>query len=436
VSAFFPMKFLLQVYISSFVFANCAPKPKGCKVPRIAIFWLAVLVAMPAVSAAQNKDSVRSTAKRNAETLRALGEPLDRCSLGANLGAGPVVLRTQETSALKPGDKLLSLNEIAVVGKSPEDVVAILRKTPPTSTVSLSVERDGQPTSLSVTCTNSRSNFEPLLAALDFAARGKFDECVSTVSRMPYIDTSAAALKVDCASLSRNVSKTDVSAMSAQLAEMAIEDARYAPAARAGVVAQLRNMEGIITEAQGVARFQALVEATKRWPGGEALYSSLAPDWALFRRNSESALRAHLIDPDSARIEWPHGFLLGTWKPFLSKTIEGYWSCGLINARNRMGGYTGATSFVVVLDPSGYVKYSEIGESRDFDLLSASCAKSVKLLPPPPPELKTDTAALGNNGGSSLADELKKLVDLRNSGALSEAEFQAAKTKLLKGSEN
>jgi hypothetical protein len=403
---------------------------------RIAYVFLAVLAVTPSLSAAQNKDEVRSTAKQKVAQLRALGEPLDRCSLGAILGAGPVVLRTHGPTNLKQGDKLLSLSGTSVAGEAPEEVVAILRKISPTSTVSLSVQRDGRATDVSVACTNSRASLEALLAALDLASRGKFDECANAVAQMPYIDTSAAALRADCASLSRNVGKTEVSALVAQVAEMAIEDARYAPDARPAIVKQLRNVEGIITQGQGVPRYQQLVEATKRWPGGEAIYVSSAPDWALFRRNAESALRARLIDPDSARIEWPHGFLLGTWKPFLSKAIEGYWSCGLINARNRMGGYTGATAFVVVVDPTGYLKYSEVGGTDDFDILSASCAKSARLLPPPPAELTNATAASSNVGGSSLADELKKLVDLRNSGALSEAEFQAAKAKLLGGSGN
>jgi hypothetical protein len=117
----------------------------------------------------------------------------------------------------------------------------------------------------------------------------------------------------------------------------------------------------------------------------------------------------------------------------MSKRIDGYWSCGLINARNRMGGYTGSTAFVVVLDPAGYVKYAEIGESKDFDLLTATCSNSVKHLPPPPRELLASQAGERSAGSSSpsLADELQKLVDLRNSGALTEEEFQAAKKQLL-----
>lgn len=399
---------------------------------RNALLALALVAGLPTVCAAQDKNEVRNTAKQQAAAFRALGEPMDRCSLGANIAEGGIVSRTFGVTTLKPGDKLLVLNGNPLTGKSPNDVIALLRQVPATATVALNVERDGAPIDVSVVCTNSRANYEPLLAALDFAARGKFEECVSAVTPLALADTSASVLKLTCTGVQRNASPSDVGALAARTAEMAIEDARYVPSARPMVVQQLRNMEGIITEGVGAARYQQLVDATRKWPGGETVYSTSAPDWALFRRNSEAALRAHLIDPDSARIEWPHGFTRGTWKPFLSKPIEGYWSCGLINARNRMGGYVGAAAFVVVLDPQGTVKYSEMGQgARDFDILSGSCAKSVRLLPPPPPELQAESATAAGTGGSSLADELKKLVDLENAGALTEAEFQAAKAKLL-----
>jgi hypothetical protein len=215
---------------------------------------------------------------------------------------------------------------------------------------------------------------------------------------------------------------------------MWIADAGYSPSLRPEVIQKLRNVEGPITQGQGVARYRALVQATERWPGGETAFATSGPDWALFRRNAETTLRGRLIDPDSARIQWPRGFVMGTWKPFMSKGIEGYWTCGLINARNRMGGYTGSTAFVVVMDSSGYVKYSEIGEAKDYDFLTAACGKSAKLLPPAPPELLAAEASTTGNNGVSIADELKKLVDLHNSGALTDAEFQAAKQRLLGGS--
>jgi hypothetical protein len=39
--------------------------------------------------------------------------------------------------------------------------------------------------------------------------------------------------------------------------------------------------------------------------------------------------------------------------------------------------------------------------------------------------------AVGSNGGTSAADQLSKLADLRDKGAISEAEFQQAKAKAL-----
>lgn len=93
------------------------------------------------------------------------------------------------------------------------------------------------------------------------------------------------------------------------------------------------------------------------------------PDWAGFCRNAESALRARLINAESARIDWPHGFLLGSWKPFMSKRMDGYWTCGLVNARNRMGGYLGSRAFVGVLDPKGKISTPTSGSRRNSTCL-------------------------------------------------------------------
>ena len=98
--------------------------------------------------------------------------------------------------------------------------------------------------------------------------------------------------------------------------------------------------EALITQSVGAAKFQELVALTKQWSGDEEAFARSTSDWTRFRARAEAALRARLIDPDSAKIEWPYGFLYGTWKPPFSKRIEGYWTCGLINARNRMGAYT------------------------------------------------------------------------------------------------
>jgi hypothetical protein len=74
------------------------------------------------------------------------------------------------------------------------------------------------------------------------------------------------------------------------------------------------------------------------------------PSWDQFRTIAEAGVRERMIDPESARITWKGGFFKGEYKPFLSARVEGYIACGSVNARNRLGGYTGATTFVVVID--------------------------------------------------------------------------------------
>ena len=395
--------------------------------------WVVSLGLLPMLAAGQDKDQFRDEAKALESQLRGFGEPRDRCSLGAYIVDGAVVARTSNTATLRPGDRLLIINNVNVTDKRADDVIALLRELAPTAVVLITLDRQRQIIDVEVSCSNSRPTMEPLVNALGYASRGKFDDCLEAVNQLStsHVDTAGAMLKAQCAAVSRNAKKLDVPSLMAQAFAMAIEDARWAPMSRRlELVNQLRSVEGLITQGLGPARFQSLVAATRAWPGGEKLFDESTPDWALFRRNSEAALRARLIDPESAKIEWHYGFLLGWWRPLFSKRIEGYWTCGTINARNRMGGYTGRTSFVVVLNSSGNVNFVDIGESEDFDLVSSACSNSVKLLPPPPAQLLA-ASSLPAAPVLSVADELKKLVDLKNSGALTESEFQAAKQRLL-----
>lgn len=105
------------------------------------------------------------------------------------------------------------------------------------------------------------------------------------------------------------------------------------------------------------------------------------PTWQAFRELAETRIRNSLIDPDSAKISWTHGFRKGFYKPFLESKVFGYATCGHVNARNRMGGYTGTAMFVVVIDYDR-VLYSEIGKP-DGDLLTDGCLKGMRegLLP-------------------------------------------------------
>ncbi|PTA73097.1 hypothetical protein C9412_04955 [Stenotrophomonas sp. Nf1] len=96
-----------------------------------------------------------------------------------------------------------------------------------------------------------------------------------------------------------------------------------------------------------------------------------------------------------------------------------------------MGGYVGSNAFVVVLGEEGQVKYLEMGNSRELDLVGTACAKAVASLPPAPAETATRAGGAGSASAGSLADELKQLAELKASGALTEAEFEAAKQRVL-----
>lgn len=380
---------------------------------------------------AQDRREVRDQARSMAEKLRQEGEPRDRCSLGARVADGAIITNVDEGGTLHPGDRLLRLNHADVSGQSGDYVVEILRDISPDAVIEIELERDSAPTSLSLACQNSRPVIETILAGLDAAGRGKFEQCEDTFARRTDLGGMGAGMRFMCAAVARRPDSNKVAGLAYEAMRQMIAEAHWAPQLRQEVVNGLRQVEGMMSRELGPARFQELVAATQRWPGGGDIFNASEPDMLQFRRVAEQAVRSRLIDPDSARIEWPYGFLNGSWKPPFQKKIDGYWTCGVVNARNRMGGYTGSTSFVAVVSPAGTIQYVEIGTGRDFDLLSGQCANSVRLLPPAPREFAGDGSAPGLSSGLSLADELRKLSELRGSGALTEAEFQAAKQRLL-----
>lgn len=402
-------------------------------VPQSAVGGVLIALLMSTPTLAQDKAKLKSDARAAAAKLRGAGEPKDRCSIGVILGEGAVVMRRVANTPLQLGDVVKAVGDTDVVGKDVDDVIAILRQMPPQAVVDLKISRGKVDQVIKAPCTNARPVTQVILTGLDQAAAGKFDGCASSFAGAANIGSFAPMMRLQCAAVSGDKKRYDLGALAADYMEMAIEEAHWIVATRQPVVERLRATEGLITQSLGSARYQALVAKTRQWPGGENAYISAEPDWRLFRERGEAALKARLIDPDSARIEWTHGFLYGTWKPVLSKRVEGYWTCGLINARNRMGGYTGSTAFVVVLDRQARVSFVDMGDGREFDIVSTQCANSAKLLPPAPAALAGATSAPRGGNVSSLADELKKLAELKNAGALTEAEFQAAKQRLLDG---
>lgn len=101
------------------------------------------------------------------------------------------------------------------------------------------------------------------------------------------------------------------------------------------------------------------------------------PDWETFKQLGTSALKASLIDPDSAKIEWPYVARSGTLKALFGKKRSGFFTCGLVNAKNRMGGYTGQVYFLIMLRNESVVSL-EIGNVDKLDAASVSCPIFIK----------------------------------------------------------
>jgi hypothetical protein len=122
------------------------------------------------------------------------------------------------------------------------------------------------------------------------------------------------------------------------------------------------------------------------------------PTWERYKELAEAAVRARLIDPDSANFTWTGGYLKRGFTPLFSKRIYGYSTCGIVNSKNRLGGYVGRTMFVVVIDYDR-VLYTELGKPGGYDMLSEACEKA----PPLPPISDMPTAAAPDQGASGHA---------------------------------
>jgi membrane-associated protease RseP (regulator of RpoE activity) len=108
----------------------------------------------------------------------------------------------------------------------------------------------------------------------------------------------------------------------------------------------------------------------------------------------EAAIKAALIDPGSAQIEWPYNFTGGTLKALFGKTKPGWFTCGWVNSKNRMGGYSGRSWFMIEIY-QGAVSQLDIGESDGIDPASVTCPSLLKngLLQPAPGPVRSALAA-------------------------------------------
>lgn len=111
--------------------------------------------------------------------------------------------------------------------------------------------------------------------------------------------------------------------------------------------------------------------------GKEAADFGQIPDWESYKQIGNAALLASLVDPDSAKIEWPYVAVSGTLKAFLGKKRSGFFTCGLVNAKNRMGGYTGSVFFLIMIKNNQVVSL-DIGQTDGSDTASISCPEYIK----------------------------------------------------------
>ncbi|HET7161184.1 MAG TPA: hypothetical protein VFI32_00730, partial [Rhodanobacteraceae bacterium] len=162
------------------------------------------VMAALTIAHAQDKDQFRNQAKTIAAQMRAAGEPKDRCSIGAQIGSNGLVVRIYGASSLFLGDKFLSINHVDSSGKSADAIIEILRSISPSVVIPVTVEREGKPVDAQISCANARPYNEKILAALDFAANGKFDDCVNVLSQEGQFGSYDAVLKVECAITSKN----------------------------------------------------------------------------------------------------------------------------------------------------------------------------------------------------------------------------------------
>ncbi len=115
--------------------------------------------------------------------------------------------------------------------------------------------------------------------------------------------------------------------------------------------------------------------------------------WAQYREIAEADLRTRLIDPESARFSWLGGYHKGGFKSLLWGTAAGYFACGTVNARNRMGGYAGQVTFIVAIDYDRVV-FAEVDKGAS-GFAHDRCSQLLRdgMLPPVPQETASSVSA-------------------------------------------
>lgn len=101
------------------------------------------------------------------------------------------------------------------------------------------------------------------------------------------------------------------------------------------------------------------------------------PAWEDAVRLGNAAIARTLIDPESARIEWPYTLIGGTLTLRKRQPEHGWYTCGYVNAKNRLGGYVGREPFLVMFQ-GGQPSIVEVGGRGGGGVAEATCADLAK----------------------------------------------------------
>lgn len=373
-------------------------------------------------------EDARDAALAEAAKLRADGWPKERCYAGVRFFNNTVA---EGNGIILARDTLVSINSINVEHLNTQQIAELLGSIAPQAVVAVQVRRDGQVLKLDQPCGNTADFQRPYLMALDFAGKKKWPECIDALASRPD-DLQYLNLRARCARVSRKPEAYPVQQWLDRKMQGTVALGGYAPNARRELAHALLKSRIELSPPM----YDTLVREVRDWDGGRT-WNSVQPDMDVLRRAAEHGVKRRLIDPQSAIIEMPFDFIYGSWTPAFSGTrFEGFMTCGSVNAKNRMGGYTGSSSFVAVVDENGTEKYTDMdsGTSEYFRPVDAGCAQLIKKL-----KLVSNAPQGGATGivssaaQPSMAEELEKLAKLYASGALNDAEYAAAKAKVLSG---
>lgn len=135
---------------------------------------------------------------------------------------------------------------------------------------------------------------------------------------------------------------------------------------------------------------------------------------AAFIEKAEQWLSRSLRDPASARFE--DVYLAAGAMPIM---------CGTVNAKNAHGGYTGFKRFFFA-DSVGLNEIESSPDSVFLGMFQKMCSTVRK-----PVQLMAKAQNTPSEARASIADELKKLHELLQQGALTKSEYEAQKKRLL-----